>query len=167
MKKTIFRAVSLLVCLSLILGLNPRPPSVVLAANTSEDGSAQGVSAEVESASSPFPHLSSSPPTSQIMTGTVPTSLSAPITSTNPTGDHVTDLPLVPSGSISSTAPIAPADATVWIENIWVSSNNLYVRLNGTSNVYRLYVRKHGETFGDAPHYEYYQIYNTGMPKNL
>jgi hypothetical protein len=55
-----------------------------------------------------------------------------------------------------------------WIENVWVdSSNNLYVRINGVHNYYRLYVRRHGAVFGD-PGRGYYQIYPGGIwPKDL
>ena len=50
----------------------------------------------------------------------------------------------------SPTMPTVSADSTAWIENVWVSSsNNLYVRIDGVHDYYRLYVRKHGEVFGD------------------
>ena len=46
------------------------------------------------------------------------------------------------------------------ISNMFVSSGNLYVTLNGPENNYHLYVWRTGATFGDDPHYDYYQIYS-------
>jgi RHS repeat-associated protein len=73
-------------------------------------------------------------------------------------------LTLIPS----PTMPTVSADSTVRIQNIWVSSSNyLYVRIDGVHDYYRLYVRKHGEVFGD-PGRGYYQIYPGGTwPKDL
>lgn len=42
------------------------------------------------------------------------------------------------------------------------------VIIEGVHQRYRLYVRRVGATFGDAPHYQYYQIYASGSwPKDL
>jgi hypothetical protein len=44
----------------------------------------------------------------------------------------------------------------------------LWVIIDGVHQRYRLYVRRVGATFGDAPHYQYYQIYAEGSwPKSL
>jgi len=73
-------------------------------------------------------------------------------------------LTLIPS----PTMPTVSADSTIRIENVWVSSSNsLYVRIDGVHDYYRLYVRKHGEVFGDLGR-GYYQIYPGGTwPKDL
>jgi hypothetical protein len=57
----------------------------------------------------------------------------------------------------SPTVPAVSANATPWIEVVWVnSSNNLYVRINGDPDYYRLHVRRVGATFGNPPHFQYY-----------
>jgi hypothetical protein len=49
----------------------------------------------------------------------------------------------------------------VWIENVWVDSNNhLWCRINGVQNYYKLHVRRVRQGWE-------YQIYNIPMPKTL
>ncbi len=111
--------------------------------------------------------LSSTPPATRPLTGTIPTLFSPLITT--PLNQHKIFLPIAIRNSLLSQNFNTPDDGTVWIANVWVNaSNNLYVRINGTPNYYRLYVRRVGATFGDPPHYQYYQIYPGGTwPKDL
>ena len=70
----------------------------------------------------------------------------------------------------TSTLPVVSADSTVWIDNFWLDgNNNLQVHVRGNPDYYRLYVRRTGATFGDYPHYQYYQVYPFGdwSPKHL
>jgi RHS repeat-associated protein len=167
MTKTVFHLFSLLVCLSMALGMAPRSLYGGSAENTPGNGHLRRSAIDVEAARKAFPHLSSPLPTSQIVTGTIPLLPSVSITNTNPAGDHAVYLPLVLK---NASQPVHPSDATVWIDSVWVdASNNMQVTIRGTPNYYRLYVRRVGATFGDAPHYQYYQVYPSGdwNPKYL
>jgi len=61
------------------------------------------------------------------------------------------------------------SDGTAWISDVYVnSSNNLRAVIDGVHQRYRLHVCRPGACFGDAPHYQYYQIYAGGTwPKDL
>lgn len=78
---------------------------------------------------------------------------------------------ITPSKTPSKTPTKKPTKTPrpiIQINNWYVdSNNNLYIVIDGNHKRYRLYVRRDGAVFGDAPHYTYYQIYNTSWPKTL
>lgn len=187
--KMIFRSVSLTVCLSMILSLSPQPSHIGWAGNAPGEKDSHPVHISVGRTNRTFSHLASPPPASRIVTGTIPTFPVAPPLpqmTANPSPmlpvvlrlslpvsddrDNALYLPIMMNSRGAQVSLTSPTDSIAWIENFWVdSTNSMRVIINTSvpTNNYKLYVRKYNETFGDDPHYQYYQIYAGVFPKDL